>query len=104
MQKIDGENGNNAIEKRDGYVAHGNTSKLGNNQGDHKLVRLHFPDLPFAHQAHNDKKGGENNYGAYKNQSHTHILWKNARNILQTLAFYNGLRYNNGKVRVALTR
>ena len=70
VQKENAENGDQAVKKGDGWIAHWNAGKLGNDEGDDEFIRLHFPDLTFAHKPHNTKKRGENNGCSNKYKSH----------------------------------
>lgn len=70
MQKKDGQHRDEPVEERNGSVCHRNAGELGDEQRYYEFERLHFPDLPFAHQPHHGEQGYEDDGRPQNDQSH----------------------------------
>ena len=70
MQYENGDDGDDPVEQGNGGVGHGNTHELGDQQGDNEFEGLHFPDLPLAHQSHDEKEHDEDDRRADHNEYH----------------------------------
>ena len=75
MQHENRDNGNDAVEQRNGSVRHGNAGELGNEQRNDEFEGLHFSDLAFSHQPHDDKQHDEDDRRADHNESHNHSIY-----------------------------
>lgn len=71
MQYKDREHGDDAVQKGNGGVRHGNAGKFCNQQGDDQLKGLHFADLALSHQPHDDEQHRKDDGGADDDEDHT---------------------------------
>ena len=71
VQKVDGEDRDKPVKEGNGGIAHRYAGEVGDDEGYDEFVRLHFADLAFAHQAHNDQERDENDDRSDKDKSHT---------------------------------
>ncbi len=70
MQKINRQNGDNSVQERNGRIGHGNTGEFGDEERNDQFKGLHFSDLPFSHQPHDDEQRYENDDCSDENQTH----------------------------------
>ena len=97
MQNKDGDDGDDAVEERNGRVCHGDAGKLGNEQGDDEFEGLHLPDLPLAHQPHDDEKDQKDDDRPYHDECHMQSLFPSPENMPNLLAARLQRWYNSGE-------
>ena len=63
--------GQQPVQERHPYAAHGRGRQFGNHNGHHQLEGLQLPHLPLAHQPHGGHRRQKQNHRPHKNRQHT---------------------------------